>query len=164
MNFQRTQRGGVTIAEIDPFFFDILGGIPEAAGSDHPAVQERLFSSPTEGEDPELEQDWSEYVEPDLRKHFEEGMSRVEEDLARMSVDSESGYGMLEIPAEHIDAWLLGLNQARLALSAQHGFTEEEMEQKARLKMGKRAMALFQVNFYGILQEALLSGASGDDQ
>ena len=63
----------------------------------------------------------------------------------------------LRIPHEHADAWLNTLNQARLAIAAKYDFTEAELSDHYRSPIGsRRDLSLFQVNFYGFLQEFIL--------
>ena len=58
---------------------------------------------------------------------------------------------------EHSEAWLNALNQARLALAAKFDFTEAELCDHYRSPIGsRRDLSLFQVNFYGFLQEFIL--------
>ena len=61
------------------------------------------------------------------------------------------------IPREHSDAWLNALNQARLAIAAKYDFREAELCDHYRSPIGsRRDLSLFQVNFYGFLQEFIL--------
>ena len=63
----------------------------------------------------------------------------------------------LRIPQEHSEAWLNALNQARLAIAAKYDFTEAELCDHYRSPIGsRRDLSLFQVNFYGFLQEFIL--------
>ena len=63
----------------------------------------------------------------------------------------------LRIPFAHADAWLNALNQARLAIAATYQFTEQELCDHYRSPLGsRRDLVLFQVNFYGFLQEFIL--------
>jgi hypothetical protein len=68
----------------------------------------------------------------------------------------------LRIPAKHADAWLSALNQARLVIAAKYDFTEGELCDHYRSPIGsRRDLSLFQVNFYGFLQEFILREISG---
>jgi len=61
------------------------------------------------------------------------------------------------IPAKHAEAWLNALNQARLSIAARNEFTEGELGDNYRSPIGsRRDLSLFQVNFYGFLQEFIL--------
>ena len=53
--------------------------------------------------------------------------------------------------------WLNALNQARLVIAAKNNFTENELNDHFRSPIGsRRDLSLFQVNFYGFLQEFIL--------
>jgi hypothetical protein len=68
----------------------------------------------------------------------------------------------LRMPMQHADAWLNALNQARLAIAARCNFTETELCDHERSPIGsRRDLSLFQVNFYGFLQEFILREAGG---
>jgi hypothetical protein len=63
----------------------------------------------------------------------------------------------LRIPAKNSDAWLNALNQARLVIAAKYNFTETDLCDHYRSPIGsRRDLGLFQVNFYGFLQEFIL--------
>ena len=62
------------------------------------------------------------------------------------------------IPRQHAEAWLNALNQARLVISSKYGFNEHDLGDHYRSPIGsRRDLSLFQVNFYGFLQEFILS-------
>jgi hypothetical protein len=49
------------------------------------------------------------------------------------------------------------LNQARLVIAAKNDFTESELSDHFRSPIGsRRDLSLFQINFYGFLQEFIL--------
>ena len=64
---------------------------------------------------------------------------------------------VLRIPWKHADAWLSALNQARLVIAAKYNFSDAELGDHFRSPIGsRRDLSLFQVNFYGFLQECIL--------
>lgn len=134
----------------------ILQIVPCAAATDDPAVQSRLFCQPSGGREPEFERDWKEYVEPDLRDIFKSAQEIVEGDLKDFDPNEAGDSSTLRIPIKHLEAWVHALNQARLALSARYDFTEEDMEKPVSLGGDARGLALFQVHFYGFVQECFL--------
>ncbi|MEO7319329.1 MAG: hypothetical protein ABIZ56_10105 [Chthoniobacteraceae bacterium] len=134
----------------------ILQIIPSAAATDDPAIQNRLYSQPTGGREPEFERDWKEYVQPDLRNIFETAREVVEADLRKFEPTESDESSNLRIPMKNLEAWIHTLNQARLAISARHDFNEEDMEKAVSLAGGARGLALFQVHFYGFVQECFL--------
>jgi hypothetical protein len=86
----------------------------------------------------------------------------IERDLEKLRVDKGTGESALPVAASNLEAWIHGLNQARLALAARHDFTDEDMERTLPLGGDPRALALLQVRFYGILQELFLRELNGD--
>lgn len=160
---------GLELSNLDPFFVEILRRIPTSAepGDSH-AARERLFPAPSN--DPEANEDWKTYVQPELRHVFESANETVQRDLEQLAETPNSGAGVpggggecaLRIPAEHFDQWLSSLNQARLATAARHGFTEKELERSSVGAMEtSRDLNLFQIHFYGFLQECIVSELNG---
>ena len=134
----------------------VLQIVPSATATDDPAIHHRLYSPPTQGREPEFERDWQEYVEPDLRHIFKSAQEIVEGDLKKFAPAEADETATLRIPVKNLEAWIHTLNQARLAISARNDFTEEDMEKKVSLAGDARSLALFQVHFYGFLQECFL--------
>jgi Domain of unknown function (DUF2017) len=152
------------ISHLDPLLGELLQRVVTSAdptGSE--AAQERLFSKPTD--DPEesgFVEDWREYVQPELRHIFESALEVINGDLVTMRAEEGGGGRTLTIPINHVESWIHGLNQARLALSARHAFSEEDMERILPLAGDPHSLALLQVRFYGILQELFLQELDGD--
>ena len=97
-------------------------------------------------------------MEPELRRLFESATETVASDLEQLA-EKERPFanGKLCIPREHSDAWLNALNQARLAIATKYDFSEAELCDHYRSPIGsRRDLSLFQVNFYGFLQEFIL--------
>jgi hypothetical protein len=151
MQLARTDSQTVALRGLDPFDCELLRQIvPSASPGDHPAARARLYSSPTAGADPAFDEDWQEYVEPDLRAHFEAGRSLVERDLTGLAAAPDEESAALDIPVAHLDSWISALTQARLVLAEQHGITENRLPQE--LTIGDpRLFALIQMEFYGEL-------------
>lgn len=156
MEFYETDDGRLGIREIPPVVAELLRQIPRWADLESPEIEERLFPSPATGADgAELRADWQAHVEPELHEFFQSTRQVVEADLRGMTEDGdECG---VEFSFKHVDAWLNALNQARLALTAHHGFQEEELAgQGPREVRDERDLALFQVHFYAMIQHWLL--------
>jgi hypothetical protein len=98
------------------------------------------------------------YVEPELRRLFQSATETVAADLEQLNGNEKSlANRALRIPAKHADAWLNALNQARLVIAAKNNFTESELGDHFRSPIGsRRDLSLFQINFYGFLQEFML--------
>jgi hypothetical protein len=146
------------ISQLDPLLRELLQRIVASADpSGSAAAEQRLFSRPSD--DPEesaLIEDWREYVEPELRRIFQSDLEVIDGDLTTLREESPEGGSELTIPLSHLESWVHGLNQARLALSARHAFTEEDMDRILPLAGDPRSLALLQVRFYVILQEFFL--------
>jgi len=152
----------IEISELDPFLAELLRQIPASTSPEGiPAAQQRLFSSPTNKGEPELCAEWKQFVEPELRRLFQSATETVATDLEQLNGDEKSlANRTLRIPAKHADAWLNALNQARLVIAAKNNFTETELSDHFRSPIGsRRDLSLFQINFYGFLQEFILRDA-----
>ena len=98
------------------------------------------------------------YVEPELRRLFQTAAQTVAGDLEQLNGNEKNlANRTLRIPCKHADAWLSALNQARLVIAAKNSFTETELSDHLHSPIGsRRDLSLFQVNFYGFLQEFIL--------
>jgi hypothetical protein len=155
----RRRNDHIEISELDPFLAELLKQIPASTNPDRvPAAEQRLFSPPSNGKQTELCAEWRMYVEPELRRLFETATQTVSADLEQLNGNEKSfANRTLRIPAKHADAWLSALNQARLVIAAKNNFTENELNDHFRSPIGsRRDLSLFQVNFYGFLQEFIL--------
>jgi len=151
--------GALEISEIDPFLAELLRQIPESTSTESaPAAERRIFSAPAAPNERELCAEWKIYVEPELRCHFQGAREVVARDLGQLGEKEKPFANMsLRIPRDHSEAWLNTLNQARLAIAAKYDFTEAELCDHYRSPIGsRRDLSLFQVNFYGFLQEFIL--------
>ena len=149
----------IEISEVDPFLAELLRQVPISASPDGvTAAEQRLFSPPTNGDETELCAEWKIYVEPELRRLFQSATETVATDLEQLNGNEKSfANRTLRIPSKHADAWLSALNQARLVIAAKNNFTESELSDHFRSPIGsRRDLSLFQINFYGFLQEFIL--------
>jgi len=154
----------IEISELDPFLAELLRQIPASASPDGvSAAEQRLFSSPANRKETELCAEWKVYVEPELRRLFQSATETVAADLEQLNGNEKSlANRTLRIPAKHADAWLSALNQARLVIAAKNNFTEGELGDHLRSPIGsRRDLSLFQINFYGFLQEFILRDLGG---
>jgi hypothetical protein len=153
------KNGSLEISEIDPFLAELLRQIPASTQTEAvPAVERRLFSAPAAPDEKELCAEWKIYVEPELRRLFQSATETVTTDLEQLRKNEKPFANCaLRIPVAHSEAWLNALNQARLALATKYDFTEAELSDHYRSPIGsRRDLSLFQVNFYGFLQEFIL--------
>jgi hypothetical protein len=147
------------VRDIDPFLAELLRQIPESANPEqNETAQRRLFSAPAAEAEKEICREWKEYVEPELRRLFESANETVTGDLAQLDGKRRPFANCtLRIPIANAEAWLNTLNQARLVIASKYGFSDAELCDHYRSPMGsRRDLSLFQVNFYGFLQECIL--------
>ena len=154
MRFYRDDSGTIVLIGLNSLCCGLLLAIRRAASLEDPAAQKRLYSSP--GVDQEFEREWQQYVEPELRQMFRGALDVIDADLASIATESSEELRELRLPLQHLEAWIHGLNQARLALAAHHDFTEAELQADAPVTGDERAFALFQCEFYAMLMDTFL--------
>ena len=156
----RRNGDALEITELDPFLAELLRQVPDSTKpeEDDEAAKARLFSLPAEESETELCSEWKLYVEPELQRLFRTATETVSADLRQLNGKAKPFANCtLRIPKKHAEAWLSALNQARLVIAAKYGFTEAELSDHYRSPIGsRRDLGLFQVNFYGFLQEFIL--------
>lgn len=155
------QDGDIEISDLDPFLAELLRQIPASSDPEGvPAARQRLFSLPADASETKICEEWKLYVEPELQRLFRSATETVTEDLKQLGGKEKPFVNRtLRIPAKHADAWLNALNQARLALAAKYDFTDGELGDHYRSPVAsRRDLSLFQVNFYGFIQEFILRG------
>jgi len=161
MTVEVTRSGdGLRLVRLDLFFVELLRQIPVSADpGDSDAARERIY--PAASNDPgeaQANNEWRDYVHPELKELFTTSSQTVRDDLETFEqLDETQDNWAFKIPAAHFDQWLNVLNQARLSLAARFDFQEKEMSQNGpRAIETVRDLSLFQVHFYGFLQECLL--------
>jgi hypothetical protein len=155
----RLRNDQIEISELDPFLAELLRQIPASTNANGtPAAEQRLFCPPTSGKENDIRAEWKTYVEPELRRLFQTATETVASDLEQLNGNEKSfANRTLCIPSKHADAWLNSLNRARLVIAAKNNFTDKELNDHFRSPIGsRRDLSLFQVNFYGFLQEFIL--------
>ena len=166
-NMEICHRGdNIEISDLDPFLAELLRQIPTSTDPQGvPAAEKRLFSAPVEPAEKEICKEWKTYVEPELRRLFRSATETVAADLKQLGGNEKQFANCtLRIPTSNADAWLNALNQARLALAAKYEFTDGELCDHYRSPVAsRRDLSLFQVNFYGFIQEFILRTVYGDE-
>jgi hypothetical protein len=144
------------LEKIPGFLVDLLTQLPMVGATSDDGAEARLYPPPSQ--DPDLEElvsDWNAHVQPGLQELFQSTRDVVAADLRQLDRGEE--FPTLVIPLKHADAWLNALNQARLVLACEHGFEEAELSRPPRMPPSSpRDVARFQMDFYALLQEALL--------
>jgi len=155
----RRQGDCLEISELDPFLAELLRQIPDSTRTEgaEPA-QQRLFSLPAQTSEREICAEWKVYVEPELRRLFQTATETVATDLQQLNGSTKPFANCtLRIPTQNAEAWLNALNQARLVIAAKYNFSDVDLCDHYRSPIGsRRDLGLFQVNFYGFLQEFIL--------
>jgi hypothetical protein len=151
------------ISELDPFLAELLRQIPASTNPEGtPEAEARLLSAPDEASKKEYCKEWKLYVQPELRRLFSSATETVAEDLKQLlGGEKDFANRNLRIPTDHADAWLNALNQARLVIAAKNNFTDAELCDYRSPIGSRRDLSLFQVNFYGFIQEFILREVCG---
>lgn len=156
MIFYEVSEERLGMREIPLTLAEMLRQVPRWCEAHHEEVEDRLFPDPTlDPDEEELVQDWRAHVQPELHELFLSSRQVVEADLHGM--EECEGEFALDFPRKHVNAWLNALNQSRLALAAQHGFSEEEMNKPAQMILAtERDIARLQIDFFAAIQEWLV--------
>ena len=153
------RKDGLEVSELDPFLAELLRQIPASTSTENSTeARDRIFSAPAASAEKELCSEWKAYVQPELQRLFRSATETVTADLEQLNGNEKPfANKTLFIPTKHADAWLNALNQARLSITARNGFNERDLSDNDRSPIGsRRDLSLFQVNFYGFLQEFIL--------
>ena len=164
MRVRRSEDGTTIFLEgIGEAELKLLKGVRDAADPTAcPEAEERLFPSPAEGTEDEVNEavaDWKEFVVPDLRSQFNEALDQLEADLAQATKSRSrmKDRYRVEIRSDHAALWFSALNQARLVLQEKHKFPEDaEVRSIIEMLSSKQWRAYFQSRFYAELQCWLL--------
>jgi hypothetical protein len=146
----------LVLSGLDDFLGALLRDVP-LIGTPSGGSEKRLFPDPTGGREAQTDTDWRELVRPELEEYFALNRDVVQGDLRQLRA-TRGGVFELEIAVAHLPQWIHSLNQARLALDAQHQIGERQLDEESELS-GEEGLALFQIQFYGLLQEWMLSRA-----
>jgi len=158
MRFRQASADAWELRDIHPLFAGLLAELPKAAAR-HKKAQTRLYPDPVGAEgDEELRRDWKDHVRPELERLFASSREIVARDLATLG---RNGQGTrLVIPANHLDAWLNALSQARLIIVEENKFTDADLDHREPPDLAtRRGLSLLKVHFYAHLQELLVEAA-----
>ena len=158
MRFRRAASGSWELRDIHPLFASLLAELPKAAAR-HRKAQARLYPDPAGGPDEApFRRDWKEHVRPELERLFASSREIVTRDLSTLVPNGPGTH--LVIPPAHLEAWLNALNQARLVIVEENGFTESDLDHREPPDLAtRRGLSLLKVHFYGHLQELLVEAA-----
>lgn len=154
MELRVTKNGTPSLRKITPYVFEMLQDIVKHASSDHPLAEGRFYPDPTTSDELLIE-DWKGLVQPELQAIFQSSRDVVQADLRRAVNRNE--LLSCDIPLHHVNDWLNALNQARLALAAEHQLTDAEMASDiSPTQSQERAAVLIKMHCYAYLQEWLI--------
>ena len=164
--------------DIEPFSVEMLRQLPaDSDPGDNEAARERLYSHPMgPAEDGnEFNEDWQNFVQPEIRDLFRSAREMVVEDLVALSnakatplrrehgmilfdpADFVPGEGAMTVPMRHFEAWMSVLNQARLVIAARRNFGEAAMDEEWPFPpFSERDLDLYKVHFYDEIQQVFL--------
>lgn len=144
----------IVFENIPEEFVGLLLAIPSCPELQTSATDSRLFPSPSLDRNEILNNDWKDFVRPDLEKHFLSAQTIVKNDLA--SLKQENGSWSFSIPIEHFDHWINAINQTRLAIAASHNLSEDDLAHDSLPNDETLAFHISRVHFYGELQYTLI--------
>ena len=158
MEISRLNQTTFLLGRIDPVLAELMRRIvPSADPGDSERAKARLFSSPTdEVEEEQFFEDWQELVQPELARLFQSSIEIVEGDLKRMRSNPATGEATMSIPSDHLEAWIHGLNQARLVLTERFQLHEDELDSEPPSASDPRSFMRLQLHMYASLQELFL--------
>jgi hypothetical protein len=144
------------ITGLNPVIADCLLAVPEILEQrDSPAAQQRLLPDPTPA-DTQANADWQRHMAPELRHLFVTAGETVTRDLTGLRTGQP-----LTISAEHRNAWMSALNEARLILGAQFKITEADMTAEDFDVRGPKGLAVFRIHVLGYLLQLFVENCSG---
>ena len=176
MRFSLLTDGSVHLSQVNEWELRTLRSLPGIADpGDDEASLRRLYPAPfVAGEATEEQQeDWAEFVQPDLEQLFETSLERVAADVKKANlqppstvesgmddtepdeddseepspVDEEAAAALhweFTIPVAHVEDWYRAMNQARLMLSERHEAHRSDDEHIAKLFMTGHMETLIQ--------------------
>ena len=147
------QEDEIVFRGVDSFFEELLRQLPESALPGDAASRARIFTPLTGGRDREADAEWQELNEPELRELFKSHLDVVADDLKNLTGEEDDR--SVSFPLNHVPAWIHTLNQARLAIAARYGFTEDDIEGRVDVSP-KKAVILRQIEIYAELLGFLL--------
>jgi len=167
---ERMSDGALRLRHLAPWFVGVLLELPELLDSDQPeAVSRRLYPEPSEDED--QQRDWEKFVRPELFALIASAREIVMRDIGALGVDGDDKLGLafwtLDIPANHIQAWISALNVARLTLAETHeigeddmgGLSEEDLDPETE-QWTEKQLAGERIHMLGYLQQLLIEAES----
>jgi len=159
----RAPDGTLTLLFLPREFAELLLEIPAILDDDdRPEVRSRRYQDPTDDE--ATNEEWQRMMREELVHLFGEARDVVARDLELLTRTLDHPIGArLDIPPEHVQAWVSALQIARVSLGAAHGLDQEPMDLETLLaEPGERAQAALRMHVLGDLQALLLQELAPD--
>lgn len=147
-----TLEGGLRIDTEDPADWALLHHIAYDAISYEEPLANRLGALVT---DHDVEDDWREFVVPDLEQEFSSALIQVTNAIKLAESQHPEETGALWITKDDGFAWFSALNQARLSLEEQYQLGASEHVDPQELTPEERS-AFLRSQFYSAIQGLLL--------
>lgn len=152
MKAMPTLEGGLRIDTEDASDWELLRSIIADANGCEADLASRLgglISEEAGGED------WQEYVVPDLREEFQDGLAQVGAAIEAAIHHASGAAGPIWITPDDVFPWYSALNQARLAIEEHFQFGQYDIVGVKKLAPERRA-AYIRSQFYSAVQGLLL--------
>ena len=155
----------IRISGIEPFLADCLQGLGEVLEQrDSPKARERLFPNPTTADD-KANAEWQQQITPEMRHLFVSAGETVARDLTALQPETpETGCLQVTFPAEHVNAWMSALNQARLILGELFSVTEKDMNAVRFDVHNAKTLAIVRIHLLGYLLQLFVELESGESE
>ena len=165
MLIRKWKKKTIEFSRIERIEAELLRQVPACCELDQGGnAESRIFPAPADASEPDLLQDWNEYVRPELQHLFLSAKETVEADLGQLKM-KVGHLGRFLVPMEHAELWLNALNQARLILAAKYEFSEAELSAlEAPKTSSQRELVLHQINFYAAIQERIIEILSAGEE
>jgi len=153
----------IRISGIEPFLADCLQGLGEILEQrDSPKVSGRLFPNPTVSDD-KANAEWQQQTTPEMRHLFVSAGETVTRDLTALKPDAhDPALFEATFPADHVNAWMSALNQARLILGELFSVTEADMNAMRFDVRNAKTLAIVRIHLLGYLLQLFIELESGE--
>ena len=154
----------IRISGIDPLLADCLYELPDILEQrDKPAARARLFPDPTHN-DAQANADWQRLIQPDLHHLLASAGEIVARDLTTLQLESPDTDSLCAtFPAEHVNAWMSALNQARLILGELFHIEEHDMNEPLVDLHSPKARAVLKIHVLGYLLQLFVELQGTDE-
>jgi hypothetical protein len=148
----------VRLSNISPLLAHCLFEVPEILRlREQSGPHQRLFPDPI-ANDAESNAEWHRLMDGEFHHLFASADEIIVRDLTQL----DPVQGHVTFPAEHINAWMSALNQARLILGAKFQVRETDMDRQDLDIRDPREKALLQIHLLGWLLQLFVEHENPD--